>query len=81
MSQIPVIDRWISYEPTGSRDVYWCHRLNEPVIIEYRVVGSDRQSYCVNCSQHDITNDSMHTFVCHVHKPGWVTSAPSNEAS
>lgn len=64
-------NRRVSYQPTGSRDVYWCHRLNEPVIVEYQHQhnGNERRSFCANCTQLDITDDDAHTFVCHVHKP------------
>lgn len=58
----------VSFEPVGFRDVYWCPRLNEPVILEYRqAVGSEREPWCINCG---CPLESDHAFICHIHKPG-----------
>lgn len=50
----------------GYRDLYWCHRLNEPMIIEYR----DGRTYCDCCGQADVVeSDDDHTFIQHITKP------------
>ncbi len=51
--------------PTGSRDLYWCWHLNEPVIISYR----DGLSYCDNCRAELLGDEDSHTFIAHVLKP------------
>lgn len=62
---VPSEDRsqWISSQRSGSRDIYWCSRLNEPVIIEYK----DGEPVCRNCN--DVLDDEEHVFLGHVRKP------------
>jgi hypothetical protein len=55
----------ITNVPAGSRDLYWCWHLNEPVIIEYR----EGRSYCTNCRADLLGDAEEHTFILHVMKP------------
>lgn len=54
----------VTFKPMGYRDVYWCERLNEPVIIEYRGDEPERQAWCVNCD--GPMDQERHRFICHV---------------
>jgi hypothetical protein len=58
----------VTFEPKGYRDVHWCPRLNEPVIIQYTGIpgGSvaDTPS-CTNCGEWG----DDHVFICHILKP------------
>lgn len=70
MNAIPVPpeerSQWFSSIPGASgqgRDVYWCSRLNEPVIITFK----DGGPLCTNCR--DVLDDTEHTFLGHVRKP------------
>jgi hypothetical protein len=53
----------ISLEAKGSRDLYWCYVLNEPVIIEYR----NDVAICTHCSAE--LNNNQHRFMFHINKP------------
>mgnify|MGYP001606118789 CR=1 FL=1 len=53
----------ISFKPGRFRDIYWCFRLNEPMIISYK----DNEKHCVNCGVFD---KDMHVFLGHIIKDG-----------
>lgn len=61
--------RWVTAEPKGFRDIYWCPYLNEPVILKY---DGDKPK-CDGCGNvYDSVEqmaDDTHTFICHVLKP------------
>lgn len=66
LSRTRAKDRRFEDAPTGSRDLYWCWHLNEPVIIEYR----EGRSYCIHCRDDLLDDGDSHTFIAHVKKPG-----------
>ena len=71
--------RWTTPVPKGFRDVYWCHYLNEPVILKYAKIAGD-QPRCDGCgvvydSVAQMT-DNGHTFICHILKPAEWTETP-----
>ncbi len=51
----------------GYRDVRWCPYLNEPFIIEYKVVKGEKVPHCPNCNGN--FEFETHTFICHINKP------------
>lgn len=54
---------WVTFEPTGYRDVIWCPYLNEPAIIQYKNGEPD----CPNCPGN--YEPETHEFICHILKP------------
>lgn len=72
-----VLSKWLAVtfdKPEGFRDVYWCHSVNEPFIIEYGmptlVDGKPKpHTMCplCRCTQVDMEN-SGHIFLCHIQK-------------
>ena len=57
---------WMSMEPAGFRDIYWCSSLNEPYFLSYR----DGGPYCCNCDQAmNLPSDEYHIFIGHAIKP------------
>jgi len=66
-----------TYARRGFRDVHWCSRLNEPVILEYR--GDPRAAFCTGCQCEDHgdpdefgTSEGFlgdHPFIIHILKP------------
>lgn len=56
----------ISLEAHGFRDVYWCHNLNEPVIVTY-TREKPNEPFCTNCS--GPIDEYTHTFLLNVLKP------------
>jgi hypothetical protein len=51
-------------KPKGYRDLYWCHRLIEPVILRY-VKGEE---YCINCNSLLGALDTDHEFLAHIRR-------------
>lgn len=74
----------ILFEEKGYRDVWWCHVINEPSILEWRDEGDGRNPYCAHCTVRGtwlVNSDGTkpvfqvrfygdHTFICHLKKPG-----------
>lgn len=56
----------VTDEAKGWRDVYWCHLLNEPVIVEYRRQGDAHIKFCVHCDGDIDALPTLHTFCFHI---------------
>lgn len=73
------LDTLITLEATGSRDVWWCQILNEPIIIQYAdgERGPAAYAHCTGCgwtcdterAEDDPAFLSMHDFCFHICKP------------
>lgn len=60
-----VVNKWlaVTFRPMSFRDVYWCHYLNEPIVLEYR----NGMRYCHACHC-NMDSDDDHSFICHIQK-------------
>jgi hypothetical protein len=63
----------ITYEQQGFRDVHWCHRMNEPIIVQYKPGTNDK--HCDWCNGWDETE---HPFLCHIEKGQFGSSGESD---
>jgi hypothetical protein len=67
----------ITLKPSGFRDVYWCHHVNEPAFL---VAAPDGRCKCQVCGMswnrpEDIDeSEGHHWFLFHVNKPHWLES-------
>ena len=58
------IPECVTYISKGSRDVFWCYQLNEPVILEWR----GETPFCT-CCYAAMNYPMLHTFIANIRKP------------
>lgn len=60
----------ISFKPVGFRDVWWCYRVNEPVITIYEgTMATEWHPVCSICKQRlDDPAIEDHVFMFHINK-------------
>ncbi len=61
----PDMSKYVTFEPLGYRDVYYCFLVNEPNFAFY---PSEGKYECPDCHC-ELPDDNYHVFVCHINKP------------
>lgn len=60
------MSKYVTFEPVGFRDVYYCFLVNEPCFASY---ASGRDKYdCPKCHC-ELPDGNYHVFICHINKP------------